>query len=142
MVLGELIASVSAVVANLGWNILTFRRFGHVGLAVGTSIAAIVNAGVLVYPFEKQIRGFISRELLLPFAKILLAAGVMAAAVWVVSSRMESLPGGGTVMSALKAFVPIFAGVGVYFVAARALRLQEAGALMRRFGSPSGTPAG
>jgi putative peptidoglycan lipid II flippase len=128
-----LIASVSAVVANLIWNILTFRRFGHVGLAVGTSIAALVNAGVLVYAFEKQIRGFVSRELLLPFAKILVAAGVMAAAVWVASSRMESLSGGGTVMSALKAFVPIFVGVGVYFIVARALRLQEAAALMRRF---------
>ena len=43
-----LIASVSAVAANLIWNFATFRRFGHVGLALGTSIAALVNAGVLV----------------------------------------------------------------------------------------------
>ena len=37
------IASVAAVAANLLWNILTFRRFGHVGLALGTSLAALVN---------------------------------------------------------------------------------------------------
>ena len=128
-----LIASVSAVAANLIWNVLTFRRFGHVGLAVGTSIAALVNAVILIYAFDKQIRGFVSRELLLPFAKILAAAGVMAGAVWFVSSRMEMLPGHGTVAAAFKAFVPIVAGIGVYFIVARALRLSEATTLLKRF---------
>ncbi len=128
-----LVASVSAVAANLIWNVLTFRRFGHVGLALGTSIAALVNAGILVYAFEKQIRGFVSRELLLPFAKILAAAGVMAAAVWFVSSRVEMLPGHGTVAAAIKAFVPIVAGIGVYFIVARGLRLSEATTLLKRF---------
>jgi putative peptidoglycan lipid II flippase len=128
-----LIASVSAVVANLIWNILTFRRFGHVGLAVGTSIAALVNAGVLVFAFEKQIHGFVSRELLLPFAKILVAAVIMAAAVWAISARVELLFIPGVVGAAIKAFVPIVAGVAVYFGAARALRLQEATTLLKRF---------
>jgi len=128
-----LIASVSAVTANLIWNALTFRRFGHVGLAVGTSIAALVNAGVLVYAFEKQIGGFVTRALLLPFAKILVAAVVMAAAVWLASSRVEQLPAAGTVGSAIKTFVPIAVGIGVYFGTARLLRLQEATALLKRF---------
>jgi putative peptidoglycan lipid II flippase len=128
-----LLASVSAVAANLVWNIFTFRRFGHVGLALGTSIAALVNAGILVFAFEKLIHGFVSRELLLPFAKILAAAGVMAVAVWAASSRLELLPGGGTIDAAIKAFVPIIIGVGVYFIAARALRLEEAKTLLKRF---------
>jgi putative peptidoglycan lipid II flippase len=128
-----LIASVSAVAANLLWNIFTFRRFGHVGLAVGTSIAALVNAGVLIYAFEKRIRGFVSRELLVPFAKILVAAVVMAAAVWVTTSRLELLPNHGTATSAIKALVPIVVGVGVYFIVARALRMQEAVTLLKRF---------
>src|SRR4030095_8771643 len=71
-----LIASVSAVVANLIWNIATFRTFGHVGLAFGTSVAALVTAGVLIFAFEKQIHGFVTRELMLPFLKILVAAAV------------------------------------------------------------------
>ena len=128
-----LIASVSAVVANLIWNIATYRIFGHVGLAVGTSIAALVNAGVLIFAFEKQIHGFVSRELLLPFAKILGAAVVMAAAVWFVSDRVERLPVPGTVGAAMMAFVPFVAGVLVYFSAARALMLQEATTLLKRF---------
>ena len=104
---------------------MTFRRFGHVGLAVGTSLAALVNAGMLVFAFEKQIGGFVSRELLVPFVKILIAAGVMAAAVWATTSRLELLPGAGTVDAAIKALVPIVVGVGVYFIAARALRCRR-----------------
>jgi putative peptidoglycan lipid II flippase len=122
-----LIASVSAVVANLLWNVATFRRFGHVGLAVGTSIAALVNAGVLVYAFERQIGHFVTRELVLPFAKI------MAGAVWLATTRMEALPGAGTGNALIKALVPIVIGAAVYFGAARALRLSEATTLVRRF---------
>ena len=128
-----LIASVSAVAANLIWNALTFRRFGHVGLAVGTSIAALVNAGVLVYAFEHQIGRFVTRELLVPFAKILAAAAVMAAAVWLASARVEALPAAGTVGAAIKAFVPIAVGIGVYFGVAKVLRVSEASTLLKRF---------
>jgi putative peptidoglycan lipid II flippase len=128
-----LYASVSAVAANLIWNTLTYRRFGHVGLALGTSIAAIVNIGLLVFAFQKLIGGFVTRELLVPVAKILGASVVMAAAVWVTSSRLELLPRHGTVDAAIKALVPIVVGIGVYFIAARALRLQEATTLLKRF---------
>jgi len=128
-----LIASVMAVAANLAWNALTFRRFGHVGLAVGTSIAALVNATVLIFAFERQIGGFITREVLVPFTKILVAAVVMAAAVWLASGRVEALPAAGTVGSAIKAFVPIAVGIVVYFGAARVLRLAEATTMVRRF---------
>jgi putative peptidoglycan lipid II flippase len=128
-----LIASVSAVAANLLWNIFTFRRFGHVGLALGTSIAALVNVGVLVFAFHRQVGDFVTRELLAPLAKILAAAAVMAAAVWLATTRLETLPGTGTGSAAVKALVPIAVGVAVYFGAARALRLQEATMLLKRF---------
>jgi putative peptidoglycan lipid II flippase len=127
-----LIGSVLAVAANLIWNALTFRRFGHVGLAVGTSIAALVNFVVLAWAFQITVKGLLSRELLLPFVKILAAAGVMAAAVWFVSSRLELLAGDSFAMFALKAFVPIGVGIVVYFGAARLLRLEEARTLLRR----------
>jgi putative peptidoglycan lipid II flippase len=128
-----LIASVSAVAANLIWNVFTFRRFGHVGLALGTSIAALVNVAVLVFAFQRQIGGFLTRELLSPLARILLAAVVMAGAVWLATSRLELMLGAGTVNAAVKVFVPIGIGVAVYFGAARALRLQEATTLLTRF---------
>jgi len=46
---------------------------------------------------------------------------------------VEMLPRHGTVDAAIKAFVPIVVGIGVYFIVARALRLQEATTLLKRF---------
>ena len=131
-----LIGSVTAVAANLTWNLLTFRRFGHVGLAVGTSIAALVNFFVLAFAFQIQIRGLITRELVLPVLRILAASVVMAAAVWFVSSRMELLTVAGSHSVSLfvaQAFVPITAGIAVYFGVARLLGVEEARTLVRRF---------
>ena len=42
-----LVASVSAVAVNLTFNALTYRELGAPGLALGTSLAAIVNVGIL-----------------------------------------------------------------------------------------------
>jgi putative peptidoglycan lipid II flippase len=127
------VASLSAVAANLIWNIFTFRRFGHVGLALGTSVAALVNFGVLALAFQSQVRRLFTRDLVVPTVKIGAASVIMGAATWFVSSRVELLPGHGTSMFAVKAFLPITAGAAVYFAAARALGLDEAKTLVSRF---------
>jgi len=127
------IASVTAVAANLLWNILTFRRFGHVGLAVGTSVAALVNFSVLAFAFQRQIGGLLTRELFVSLARIAAASVVMAAVVWVSSRWLEALPAAGVPMFAAKALIPIVAGIAVYFGAARLFGLEEARVLVRRF---------
>jgi putative peptidoglycan lipid II flippase len=127
-----LIASVSAVVANLVWNLTTFRLFGHVGLAVGTSIAAAVNLAVLLIAFQIQVGGLLSRDLFSALARILIASGVMGVVVWASSRALEALPGQSLSWWGAKALLPVAAGAAVYFIAARILRLAEAGTFLRR----------
>jgi putative peptidoglycan lipid II flippase len=126
-------ASLAAVAANLIWNFLTFRRFGHVGLALGTSLAALVNFSMLALAYERKIRGLFARDLVIPFFKIAAASAIMAVVIWFVSSRLELVQGAGTAMFAAKAFLPITVGAAVYFAAARALGIEEARALLSRF---------
>ena len=128
------IASAAAVAANLLWNLLTFRRFGHVGLALGTSLAALVNFSILAVAFHRRIHRLFTRELVVPVLKIVGASAIMAAALWAVSSRVELLPGAGVTIFAVKAFLPIAVGAAVYFAAARAFGLEEARTLISRFG--------
>jgi putative peptidoglycan lipid II flippase len=131
-----LLASVTAVAANLLWNLATFRRLGHVGLAVGTSVAATVNIAVLLIAFQAQVRGkhgFFTRDLLSAMARIAVAAGVMGVVVWLVSRQLEPLAMPHLLGWSIKVFVPITVGALVYFATARALRLPEANALVRRF---------
>lgn len=131
------IASLTAVAANLVWNVLTFRTFGHVGLALGTSIAALANFSVLAVAFQSQIKGLFTRDLILPVLRISVASAIMGGVVWLVSDAIESRTAGarGVAMYAFQALVPIVAGVAVYFGAARVLRVEEAGTLSRRFRS-------
>jgi putative peptidoglycan lipid II flippase len=128
-----LVASVAAVAANLIWNALTFRQFGHVGLAIGTSLAATVNLVVLLGAFQVQVRGFFTRDFFAALARIAVASAVMAGVVWLLSSRLEPLALPHVLGSAIKVFVPVTAGAVVYFAAARLLKLPEAESLTRRF---------
>jgi putative peptidoglycan lipid II flippase len=127
-----LVASVSAVAANLAWNWLTFHRLGHVGLAIGTSLAATVNVAILLIAFQTQIGGLFTRDLFSGLARIALAAAVMGAAVWFLSARLEPLETPRLLGWLLKVLVPVTVGAGVYFATARALKLPEATALVHR----------
>ena len=127
-----LLASLSAVAANVLWNLLTFRHLGHVGLALGTSLAAIVNLIVLVLAFQIQVGGLLTRELGASMLRILLSAGAMALVVWQLALRLDGLPLPHLLAWAVAALVPVVVGAVVYFVAARALKLPEATSLLRR----------
>jgi putative peptidoglycan lipid II flippase len=127
-----LLASLTAVAANLIWNFLAFRRFGHVGLALGTSVAAIANLTVLIVAFQVRIGGLITASLLGAIARISLASVAMGAAIWPLSRWLITATAGRHGGPALSALVPVVVGAAVYFVAARALRLNEARALLRR----------
>lgn len=50
-----LLASVTAVVVNIGFNAATYRTFGAPGLALGTTLGALFNIGVLRLSFAKVV---------------------------------------------------------------------------------------
>jgi putative peptidoglycan lipid II flippase len=127
-----LLASVTAVAANVVWNLLTFRRLGHVGLALGTSIAALVNLAILVVAFQSRIGGLLTREVFSALLRILLASAAMGGAVWLLSAQLGALALPRLVSFAVTTLVPVVVGALVYFAAARLLRLPEVDALLRR----------
>jgi putative peptidoglycan lipid II flippase len=127
-----LLASVAAVAANLLWNLLTFRTLGHVGLALGTSLAALVNLAVLVVAFQTSVGGLLSRDVLSALLRIVAASLAMGAAVSVLASALRALPLPRLLSFAVAALVPVIAGAVVYFAAARLLRLPEVDSLLRR----------
>ena len=127
-----LLASLSAVAANLLWNVLTFKHLGHVGLAVGTSVAATVNLAVLLVAFQIQFGQLVSRPFLWAVTRILLAAALMAGIVWPLGRWLASVLPAGLLGNAIAALGPVVVGAAVYFLAARVFKLGEATALIRR----------
>ena len=74
------VISVASVALNIVLNVILVRQMGYRGLALGTSIAALFNAGVLLYLIRGRIGGLDTPRLLVAFVKIAIVAVVMGIA--------------------------------------------------------------
>jgi putative peptidoglycan lipid II flippase len=130
-----MVASMAAVVANLLFNGLTYRRLGATGLALGTTIGALANLAVLRLCFGPVIGraarpGRWHEVARLILCNVVLAA--VAAAVWWASSWLLTRAGiawpWGTrrLTHAILLFATIGAGFVSYGLGLRLLRLPGA----------------
>jgi putative peptidoglycan lipid II flippase len=71
-------AGVIAMLSNVILNIIFGYYFDHVGLAVATSISALINASLLYFYLKKQSIFYFSKDLIKIFFKVLIASLIMA----------------------------------------------------------------
>lgn len=128
-----LVGSASAVATNVAVNLAAYvwlrpEGVGFLGVAVGTSLGAVVNVAVL-----RALLGKVLREVAAPaggptqFAKVAVAALAMGAAVWggVWAFDRFVTGEGGTLLQAVRVAGGIGVGVVVYAAACRLLRVGE-----------------
>ncbi len=72
--------SVGSVALNVALNLLLVRFLGYRGLALGTAIAAVVNAVTLLHVLRRRLGGLEDRRLVTALAKITVAAACMGLA--------------------------------------------------------------
>jgi putative peptidoglycan lipid II flippase len=120
------IVSVASVALNLVLNIVLFRVMGFRGLALGTAIAAIFNALVLVVLLRRRVGGLDGRRLATASVKITIAAAAMGAVAMQASRMLEGwLPGDGELTRVLRVALAIGAAIVALIAAARLLRIEE-----------------
>ncbi len=108
---------VVAMVVNMVAAVLLFYPLKHVGLAVATSIAAWVNAGLL-YRLLRQESVYLPRPGWSAFLVKVAAAGVlMAAVVFWCSGDVQAWIDAATLQRAFRLAVCVCAGAAVYFSA-------------------------
>lgn len=109
---------VAALVVNVVFNLLLMGPLAHVGIALATSIAAWVNAGLLALMLYRAHRLHVDVRLRRKLPRIALAAMVMAAAVWGVVLALPDATGwaGAARFAFLAALVA--GGMGLYGVLA------------------------
>jgi putative peptidoglycan lipid II flippase len=127
-----IIASFSAVATNLVLNVLahrflTSRGYGYLGMAIGTSLGAIVNLVVLTTAFRRLTRDVDGpKGLFLQLFKVILASLLMGAAVWGVLHVLGSLfSGRSTSSNLILVSAGIAVGALVYAGLCRLLRVGE-----------------
>jgi len=120
------IASAVAVLTNVALNLALVRVLGFRGLALGTSIAAILNAAILLAWLRGRLGGLDGRRNVRAVAAIVAASTAMGLAVWFTQHTLEvAVTGRSTVIRAFRVFTSIAAGTIVLTAAARLLHIQE-----------------
>lgn len=118
--------SLLAVATNLGLNLFLVRVLGYRGLALGTAIAALLNAFMLLWMLRGRIHGFEGSRVLTTFVKITVASLAMGAAAYLTASWLQTaLPGDAPLLRAARVFTSIGAGLVVLLGASRLLRIAE-----------------
>ncbi len=119
--------SIVTIALNIVLNLTLVQVMGFRGLALGTAIAAVFNAVVLLILLSRRIHGLDLPRIGLAFGKILLASIAMGAAAYATEAWLNTalppltslLRGLARVMGAMSV------GVVVLALAAWALRLRE-----------------
>lgn len=120
-----MIIAMISVAANIVLGIILMGPMAHAGLALATSLASILNLGLLVYALRSKLGSLGWRSILQSACRTLLSAGVMGIFVWVVANVIV-LPEGGTAMQHLLGLIgSIFVGLIVFGICSFLTRSPE-----------------
>jgi putative peptidoglycan lipid II flippase len=122
------IVSVAAIVVNVIASVTLVRAIGFRGLALGTSIAAIVNAVLLLGLLRRRIGGLDGARLAATIVKVTLSSVVMATAAVAIQHAMDRVaPGTRPAVEALKLGTTIGGSLAVLALMARVLGVEAFG---------------
>src|SRR5262249_22763994 len=120
------IVSGLVIVVNVIASVALVRAMGFAGLALGTSIASIVNAGMLLWLLRARLGGLDVRRLLTALAEVTVAAIVVAGAALAIQRGMDrALPGSALTVRAVRLTISIGGALAALAAAARILGIDE-----------------
>jgi putative peptidoglycan lipid II flippase len=126
------VISAISVAINLMLSVALIRVLGFRGLALGTAIAAIFNAGALLWLLRSRIDGIDGKHVTVSLLKILGASLAMGVVAWLTDRGLAGvLPTGTTIWShvdvllALRLFTAMAVAVAALVATARLLAIEE-----------------
>jgi putative peptidoglycan lipid II flippase len=120
------IVSVVTVLVNAALNYGLVQVIGYRGLALGTSIAALFNAGTLLFLLRSQLHGLNGGQLFSSVSRITLASIAMGVAAFAAHRALESrLPGAGEMIQIVRLVLSIGFALLVLAGSAWLLRIRE-----------------
>jgi putative peptidoglycan lipid II flippase len=118
--------SAGSVLVNVVLNLALVRVMGYRGLALGTSISAILNASVQLLLLRREIHGLEGARIAASLARVLISAAVMGIVTVVASAAIDQvLPGEAFVVQALRLLIVIMVSMSALIAAAQLLRIRE-----------------
>jgi putative peptidoglycan lipid II flippase len=130
--------SVLSIAVNLGINLILVRLLGFRGLALGTALAAVLNAVILLWLLRGRLGGIEGGRVARAFLKITAASLLMGLAAYLSAGWLAvATTAEGELAKLITVFGAITAALVVLAVAARLLRIEEfteaSNRILRRF---------
>jgi putative peptidoglycan lipid II flippase len=114
------------LLSNVGVTPERPNGFGHVGVALATSVVATVNLLVLSYFMRRKIKRLNGRDVIASLVRILIASAAMSAAAYGTNYLLAGYFGAATLrVQMIEAFVPITIAGVTFLIAAKLLRIGE-----------------
>ena len=95
------------------------------GLALATSITALLNAGILTFLANKKDKGIINKDLLLFIGKVVVSAICMTGVVIIVNSCLKNILADSLLFDIVRMCVGAASGVISYFVITALLKVNQ-----------------
>ena len=125
--------SLFSIAINLVLNLTLSRIYGFQGLALGTAIAANVNAGLLLFVLSRRLGTGDFSRMAVTFGKVCVASAVMGLAAYYSEAWLHTrFTDPSFTHRSIRVFGAIFAALGVLALTAQALRLEEFRVAMSR----------
>jgi len=133
-----MIVSLASILINYAAasSLVKIAGLGHLGLALSTSIVALVGSAVLIFVMRTRIRGIEGRALLASVAKISAASAAMALACVLSSYVIRRWLGSVKAAQLADLAISIPLGILVFAAACRALKTPEWDAAWSALGAP------
>jgi putative peptidoglycan lipid II flippase len=120
------LVSVLSVLTNAALNLLLVREYGYRGLALGTSLTALLNAGLLLVLLRAQLGGLGIGHLASVLARVMTASLVMGAVAWGVHRQLVvGIPGTALVVQLARVLVTIGTSLAALALSLHLLRVRE-----------------
>jgi len=120
------IVSAATISLNIALNLMLVRTMGYRGLALGTSVAALANAGALLYLLRRELDGLHVSHMASVALRMLGAGAVMALVAWGVEYELAArLTGHGLAIQVTRVGLAVVCGLVTLAGAARLLRVEE-----------------
>jgi putative peptidoglycan lipid II flippase len=120
--------SVATVLFNaaLNYSMVRVFGFGYTGLALGTSVAALFNATLLLIFLHRHLSGLDGRRIVTALVKILVASLLMGAAALATDAALARfLPGDAIALQIVRLGAAIGVALVVLATAAHVLHIRE-----------------
>ncbi len=118
--------SAASVIVNVMLNVALVRTLGYRGLALGTSMTAIVNASVQLWLLRREIHGIEGARIAASFGRVAIASAVMGAVTWGADLALVALmPGDSFVIQIVRVLVTIAISLAALAGVAQLLRIRE-----------------